>query len=283
VVSIPSTVPNQRAAILKLLDDDDESTVTLVQRKLAEIESLTGLRELRSLAGGLAARHLDGLIAEISGRQANADFLTLCANFGEYGNLEEASWKLAATFLPEEDFRAQRQMLDQWGQTVAARLATVLSRADRIRILADFLGRELRLRGNEKDYYNLENSLLPRVIDTRLGIPITLSLVYILVGNRAGLQIDGVGLPGHFLARYEDIFFDPFNGGRRIGIDECSALLEQQNLVLTPKHLLPTTPKQMLIRTLTNISFVAEQADPSLASRVATWLDALRNGTEQPE
>ena len=274
---------NQRSAILRLLDDDDASTVSLVQRKLAEVESLPGLRELRAVAAGRAASHLDSLIAEISSRQADTDFLELCTGFGEHGDLEEANWKLAATFFPGEDFQEQRQMLDRWGDIVIGRLATVISRNDRITVLSEFLGRELRLRGNDGDYYNLDNSLLPRVIDSRLGIPMTLSLIYIFVGRRAGLKIDGVGLPGHFLARHEDIFFDPFHGGRRVGVEECAALMEQQNLVLTPRHLLPTTPLQMLVRTLTNISFIAEQTDPSLAARVSTWLDALKQGVERHE
>ena len=269
-------MPDQRSAILRLLDDDDAPTVTLVQRKLAETETLQSLRDLRGMASGRAATHLDSLIREVGLREAELEFQRLCQGFGEYGDLEEANWLLAATFSPEQNFRAQRRLLDQWGAEVAARLGRVITRAERVRVLSDFLGREMRLRGNDDDYYNLDNSLLPRVIEKRLGIPITLSLVYVLVGRRAGLSVDGVGLPGHFLARHEDVFFDPFHGGRRITLEECSALMEKQNLVLTPQHLLPTTPRQMLIRTLTNINFIAEQSDPALAVRVTGWLDTLR-------
>src|SRR5262249_16530339 len=155
---------------------------------------------------------------------------------------------------------------DRWGAQLATRLTGALSRTERIRIMAEFLALELRLRGNDQDYYNIENSLLPRVIERRLGIPISLSLLYILFGKRAGLTIEGVGLPGHFRARHEDVFFDPFHGGARVGIEECARLMEQQNLVLTPQHLLPTTPRQMLTRILTNIHMIAEQLDPPLAA-----------------
>ncbi len=279
----PTLTPNRRAAILRLLGDDDEDTAGLVQRKLAEIESPDGLRELRALAMGRAANRLDRLIAEVAGREADAAFLAHCAAFGEFGDIEEASWLLASAFLPDEQFIVQRRMLDDWGARVASRLSGALDRSARVRVIAEFLGREMRLRGNEGEYYSLENSLLPRVIDTRLGIPITLSLVYILVGKRAGLAIDGVGLPGHFLVRHEDVFFDPFHGGHRVGVEECAALMEQQNLVLTPRHLLPTTPRQMLLRTLTNINFVAEQTDPPLAARTGLWLEALRQDSDERE
>ena len=271
---------NQRSAILRLLEDDDDATVTLVRRQLAETESLPGLRELRASARGRAAQHLDTLISEIASREADTAFSETCANFGEHGNIEEASWQLAATFYPGQDFRGQRRVLDQWGAEVASRMTGLLTRGQRIGILSEYLGLAVRLRGNDDDYYNIDNSLLPRVIETRLGIPITLSLVYILVGRRAGVAIDGVGLPGHFLARHEDVFFDPFHGGRRVGVEECAKLMEQQNLVLTPQHLLPTTPRQMLIRTLTNIHYIAEQHDPPLATRTAAWLEDLRRGNE---
>lgn len=269
-------MPDQRAAILRLLDDDDVSTVTLVQMKLAETETVERLRAWRAEASGRAAAHLDEIISEIAQRQADTSFSEECRFFGEQGDLETASWKLAAAFAPGENFDRDRALLDDWGEEVSRRMSGVLTKADRVRVLAEFLGREMRLRGNDDDYYSIDNSLLPRVVETRLGIPISLTLVYMLVAKRAGLQVDGVGLPGHFLARHEDIFFDPFHGGRRIGLDECGALMEQQNLVLTPAHLQPTTPRQMLVRMLTNIYFIAEQGDPPLAAKISEWMDLLR-------
>jgi len=122
---------------------------------------------------------------------------------------------------------------------------------------------------------NINNSLLPEVIDSRLGMPITLSLVYIFVGHRCGLEFSGVGLPGHFLIRHREHFFDPFHGGRRIGLAECRALVEQQSLELTASHLEATTERQMLIRTLTNIHALAAERDPELGSKVRMWAGIL--------
>jgi hypothetical protein len=271
-------MPDQRTAILRLLDDDDAETIALMQRKLSEIETLDGLRELRADASGRAAEHLDEVIRELAQGKADTAFSELCARFGEHGDLEQASWLLAATFAPVENFEPIRAVLDLWGFEVTRRLTGVLTKADRVRVLAEFLGRDMRLRGNDDDYYQIDNSLLPRVLETKLGIPISLALVYMLVAKRAGFQVDGVGLPGHFLARHEDVFFDPFHGGRRVSLEECAALLEQQNLALTPAHLMPTTSRQVLIRMLTNIFFIAEQRDPVLGEKVSVWLEALRNG-----
>ncbi len=271
-----STFGDQSAAILRLLDDDDLATVTLVQQKLAESHTLAALRELRTSAQGRAVDHLDVLILEIAQESADRQFTELCRNFSEHGDLEKATWSLAAVFYPDEDFARYKELLETWGREVAGRCSEALGKAERVQVLSDFLGREMRLRGNDGDYYAVENSILPRVLDTRLGIPISLTLIYILVGKRAGVQVDGVGLPGHFLARHEDVFFDPFHAGRRVGLEECAALLENQNLVLTPQHLSATTPRQVLVRILTNLYFILEKSDPPLAMQVDEWNDILR-------
>lgn len=268
----------QRSALLRLLDDEDTATVALVKAQLAAggSEMIAVLRELDAEASPSASFHLRDVIAEIEERTAEMQFVELCRTFGEHGDIERAAWILASVLLPGEDFSEARQTLDEWGEEVQRRLVKANTPLDRVETLAEFLNLEQRLRGNDDDYYNLRNSMLPAVIDSRLGMPISLSLVYMLVGKRAGLTVEGVGLPGHFIVRHDGVFFDPFHGGRRVGLDECKALLEQQNLTLLPQHLAPTTPRQMLIRMLTNIYYIADQNDPPLAARVSEWITLVR-------
>lgn len=271
----------QHHAILRLLQDDDAPTVGLVKAQLASggARALRELEALLALADSKAARHVRDVIAEIEETQADAIFTDLCATFDDASNLEEACWRLAATFSPAADFAHARDTLDAWGAEVARRLVKAENAIDRIETVAEFLSFEARLRGNERNYYDIDNSLLPTVIETRAGIPITLSLIYMLVGKRAGLKIDGIGLPGHFLVRHADIFVDPFHGGRRVGLNDCRDLLATQNISLLPEHLVTATPKQMLARMLANILHIAEQSDPPLAAKVSGWLDALRTPT----
>jgi regulator of sirC expression with transglutaminase-like and TPR domain len=266
----------QANAILRLLDDDEPGTVALVKAKLEEIAPLPELRHLRATAEGRAARHLDELIAELAQRGADGAFTAFLRELPEEVDLERASWLFARTFPPHDDFPFQRRALDEWGERFQMALSGAITAEDRVNRLVKFLSTEIGLRGNEQDYYNVNNSLLPRVIDSRRGIPISLALVYMLVARRAGVWVDGVSLPGHFVVRHENIFFDPFHNGKRIGLEECAALLEQQNLVLTPQHLQPTTPRQMLVRMLTNVYYVGEQSDPPLASKVGGWIGLLR-------
>ena len=272
----------QHAALLRLLADDDQATVALVKAQLANSgpEVLDDLREIEAVADVLAAFHLRDVIAEIEEHSAERIFAERCARFGENGDLEEAAWRLTAVLLPGEDDTEARALLDEWGREVERRLRKAATALDRVETLAEFLNYDQKLRGNDGHYYDLRNSLLPSVIESRLGIPISLALVYMLVAKRAGLHVDGIGLPGHFVVRHEEIFFDPFHGGRRIGLEECKVLLAAQNLTLLPQHLIPATPAQMLVRMLTNIRYIAEPTDPPLAAKVAEWIEAVRRSAK---
>ena len=202
----------QRDALLRLLHDDDPATLLLLKGQLAARgpSAIPEFRALLTATDPVAARHLRDVIAEIEAREADAVFGKTCADFGPESDLENAAWQLAATFLPGENFAPQRALLDAWGAEVARRFRKAESDLDRIEMLVEYLGDEVGLCGNVADYNNLNNSLLPEVIDTRLGIPISLSLIYILVGKRAGIPISGAGLPGHFLIRHGQNFSTRF-------------------------------------------------------------------------
>jgi regulator of sirC expression with transglutaminase-like and TPR domain len=101
----------------------------------------------------------------------------------------------------------------------------------RARGLCRYLFHDCGFRGNVQDYYDPRNSYLNEVLDRRTGLPITLSGVAIAVGTRAGLEVAGVGLPGHFIAKAvaggEEVLFDPFHGGRLLTRADCEVLVEQ--------------------------------------------------------
>jgi regulator of sirC expression with transglutaminase-like and TPR domain len=269
----------QRDAVLRLLGDDDSATRELVKCQLvrAGVAVLPELRTLLAGADGTAARALREMIGGLEREAADLAFGGLCERFTE-ADLEEGAWQLAATFLPGDGFPAQRARLDHWAMEVARRFRKAPTEVDRLETLVEYLGDEVRLRGNEEDYYNINNSLLPEVIDSRLGNPITLSLIYLFVARRCGVPLAGVGLPGHFIVRCREHFFDPFHRGRRIGLAECRALVEQQNLELTARHLEPATGRQMLLRMLTNIHALAAERDAELGGKVRTWAGILYAG-----
>lgn len=117
--------------------------------------------------------------------------------------------------------------------------------------------------GNTKDYYDPRNSLLPHVLTRRVGIPITLAVLSIEVGRRAGVELEGVGMPGHFLVRPTgtETLLDVFDGGRELGMDECEALFRGASGIgpevpFGPHLLTPTSTRAILARMLENLRLV---------------------------
>jgi regulator of sirC expression with transglutaminase-like and TPR domain len=116
-------------------------------------------------------------------------------------------------------------------------------------------------RGNTDDYYDPRNSFLNEVLDRKLGIPITLSLVYMEVARRVGFPLVGVGMPGHFLLKHYDVegrslLIDPFDAGAIVSAYECRARFEgvhQGQLEWKPEYLVTVSSRQMLTRILNNL------------------------------
>ncbi len=269
----------QKEAIVRLLRDDDPKTVRLVKQQLAQHGSggIGDLRDLLLVDDETVTRHVREVIAEIDSRAASDEMSRLCSHFTDDGDLEAANWLLARAFLPGVDVPAAVSELDQW----ASRLTLIgqpLSAEERVRLLSVFLGERLGFRGNTDDYYNAANSLLPCVLETKLGIPITLVVIYMLVGRRCGVRIEGLNFPGHFLARHGGVLFDPFERGRIIGIPECRQILARQKLELQPDHLAAASSRVMLRRILANLLYAFQNAgEVEKTANVTRWIHALED------
>jgi len=153
------------------------------------------------------------------------------------------------------------QQLDAIAGTVRLRLEDLTQPHEVIAALNAYLFTELGFRGNVADYHNPANSFLDRVLETRTGLPIVLSVIYMEVGWRLGLPISGVALPGHFITRYstcnEEIFVDPFNGGRLWSWSECEQQVSTAYGGATPtlmqQVMEPPSKRAILSRMLRNL------------------------------
>jgi regulator of sirC expression with transglutaminase-like and TPR domain len=182
-------------------------------------------------------------------------------------DLAHAALLVAAEERPGTDVDGYRARLLELGLAARARVAA--SAGDPVGALNRFVFEEAGFRGNQEDYYDARNSLLSCVIDERRGIPITLSVVYMELGRRAGLEVEGVGLPGHFVARVRanvegrevTTLVDPFNR-RRIDRDDCQQLLDSLyggQIALAEEHLCASQPREILARLLRNLKSVYAQ------------------------
>lgn len=145
----------------------------------------------------------------------------------------------------------------------AAGLSSTNEDMEKLHALNIVLFEQERFRGNRSHYYDPQNSFLNRVLDRRLGIPLTLSLLYIEIGKRLGLHIEGVGMPFHFIVRCTiqetSIYIDPYEKGKFLSEEDCRQRLAQvfkNESDLDPRWLEPLSQKQLLIRMLTNLKHI---------------------------
>ncbi|MFN8523586.1 MAG: transglutaminase-like domain-containing protein [Chloroflexota bacterium] len=195
-------------------------------------------------------------------------------------DLGSAAFALAALEYPDLDVAVQVQRLDR----LAGEASRVLRATDPPRRHVAAINRvlfdEYGLRGNRDDYYDPRNSYLNEVLDRRLGIPITLSVIYMEVGRRLGLTLRGVGLPGHFLVRVatadEPLLVDPFGGGRLLDTEDCAALLRDvhgSEARLDPAMLRSVGTRAILYRMVTNLKLIYGRRQD--LARAIRCLDAL--------
>ena len=181
----------------------------------------------------------------------------------EPGALAEAALLIAAEEYPALDVAAWLARLDALGARARERVPPRGDADQTAAALTRLLVEDYGLRGNDADYYDPRNSFLNEVLERRLGIPLTLSLVYMEVGARAGVAVRGVGLPGHFVVRLERgetvRLLDPFNGGGPLDEADCRRLVERLGggrLRFEPAHLRAVSARAILIRMLATLKGV---------------------------
>lgn len=276
---------SQCDALARLFRDDDPATIGLVKEQLIiKGESVVpDLRDLVNADSAIVAAHAQDVLHSIAGKKSASDLETLLK--GEAPPpLEKTCWLLSSALMPWVDTEECTFRLDQWGSEVAKRLATLEKDPgdpEVVSLLTGYLHMELGFDGNSEDYYNHENSLLPTVMENRRGLPLTLTLIYRFVAERAGLAVEGVNLPGHFIARLGTVFFDPFHGGRILSIDDCADILARQGMELTDEHLETPGAREVTARMIANLSH-AYGVEDSLWQKGLTghWL-GLVTGAEQ--
>ena len=177
-------------------------------------------------------------------------------------DLARAALAIAHEEYPSLDEADYLRKLDEIAAQVMRSLPPGALPERRVGRLNLVLFRELGFRGNDSDYYDPRNSFLNEVLDRRVGIPITLSVVYLEVARRCGLAAQGVSFPGHFLCKVPldegELIVDPFHRGRLLGRDDLQKLLESnsRDARLSARHLRPASGRDILARMLHNLRAV---------------------------
>jgi len=194
------------------------------------------------------------------------DVTQLRARFAELAAAPDAALdlgELAALIGSEEDppvdVEAVLAGLDELAAGLAPRLRGIGKPRERVDLVLAYLVRELGFRGDDTEYDDPRNSCLHAVLERRVGLPITLSVLLMEVGQRVGVPVVGVGLPAHFLALAPElpgVFIDMFHGGRLLSEHECKNLLRQKTgggVEFDREMLRPVSTRQILLRMLQNL------------------------------
>ena len=205
-------------------------------------------------------------------------------------NLARAALLMCVFEYPDLDVPAYLNRIDR----LAVSAGPVMSSADVPALaLAQFLFRRMGFTGDQDNYHDPRNSFLNQVLDRRTGIPITLSVLYVEVARRLGVQAQGVGLPGHFIVRAtldespgtpepEVIYLDPFHGGALLDENDCRERVNSitgGKLPFTPEFLRPVGSHYILLRMLNNLkNSYAGAKDLERALRVVERLLVLKPG-----
>lgn len=195
----------------------------------------------------------------MQGSNGLSEFSTIVTR--EDFTLDQAALLIGSWDYPQRDLDTYRNLLDDIARRAAPEVARAPSGIARARAISDCLFDRLGFAGNTSDYYDPRNSFLCDVLDRRMGIPITLSVVYLEVARRVGVLAQGVNFPGHFLVRVaiEDawLYIDPFTGGRSLTSADLEALLKKTttpDAVLEPSVIAAASKRQILSRMLVNLA-----------------------------
>ncbi len=276
--------------LVSLLDDEDPRSLTLVRQRLldAGAAALPFLEEARAASEPALAARFSEMAAELRFQDMRREFSELAAE--RVPDLENGALLLSRFGSPRAEPAVYRAWLDRVAADAADEIPEDAGTSEAVRRLASHLFQTMRFAGNETNYYDPDNSCLSRVIDTRRGIPVTLSVLFLLLAKRLKIPAYGVGTPGHFLIGYredgEAHYLDPFRQGRRMAPAEVRRMLVRNGYEYKPAYLRPCGPREILVRMMRNLLSIyqktgaAERAE-RLSSLVEIMVTGLSGGAPE--
>ncbi len=273
---------SRKQALLMLLADDDPAVYHDIRQKIISIgpSTVDWLRPYTLSRDPALRRRTQEIVLKFDRQAADTHFLGFCLKHGQELDLEQGAWLLAQTEYPDINVQGYQALLDSYAADLQDRLQSLTEPEDILSEVNRYLFDDLGFAGNEEEYYDPENSYLNRVVDRRTGNPINLCLVYLLIARRLRLPVTGIGLPGHFICRYQssagEFYIDAFNRGKLLTKADCIQYLLQGNYSVRDDYLAPVTSRRLLLRVCGNLHQIYLHLENSdSATRLQRYLVAL--------
>jgi regulator of sirC expression with transglutaminase-like and TPR domain len=253
------TLPaGEKEALLGLLDDPSPTVrrALLARFSAHGAVAATLLQEIAHRSNRVLARHAAWFIDELKLTDPVSEFRSFIRSLNY--ELETGALLLARTVTPLLDITECRAGFDEMAARCRELISEPSTNREKCRVINRVLFHEWGFRGNVEQYTDPMNSFIDKVLMRRKGIPISLSVLYLLVAERLGIPLEPVGLPGHFVVGcYADeapFFIDPFDQGLFRDADEVFALLRSNHISPKPSDLAPTTVREVLSRSCRNLA-----------------------------
>ncbi len=264
----PSSQPPQISSLIRLLDDRDAFVTDRVGDRLVELgEEAVPFLEIASRGENqtLKSRALE-ILDRIAPRQLAEGFRALARTHPDKDiDLEQGVILLMQFGRPSASPDDVHQQLDQLAEGLAPDIMPDATATKTLAILTDYLFQKKGFHGNQDNYTDPDNSYIDTVLKNKTGLPIALSILCILVGQRLHLPIVGIGLPYHFIAKYnsatEPILFDPFHRGRILTPEKCSEMVQGFGIKFEEHYLFPVTHREILTRMIQNLIIAYQKSD----------------------
>jgi regulator of sirC expression with transglutaminase-like and TPR domain len=205
-------------------------------------------------------------------------------------DLARAALIVAAENDPLLDVDDEMAKLDRWAEELSRRIDPQWNSLQRLARLRTFMYEELGFKGDVQGYYSPANSLLHSVMSRRLGIPLTLSIVFMEIGWRIGVPFEGVGFPGHFLVRLTgepgDLLLDPYDHGGSVHEEDCRRMIELTSggtVPYDPSMIRSLGKRAMIARLLFNLKVACLKASDDTGALAAVERLLLLHPDDPPE
>jgi len=272
------------AVLVTFLADSNEKTVGLAKAQLKEIlRQNPAYRDLVSNPPDPSIAPQAKVFLEETRLEELKDAFRELAAQGKSLDLEQGTVLLAQSAYPALHPQIIPRSLDRMADEIDKELdAQEASSSREVMILRRYMFDRQGFTGNERNYYDPDNSFLNRVLEKKTGIPITLSCVYLFLAKRLELPAYGVGLPGHFIIGHKTspgiIYLDPFNRGRILTRQDCIEVVRQRGMSFQEAFLAPTPHHQILTRMIANlVNVYTEQRQPERAQWLTQILALFEN------
>ena len=281
-------------SLVSLLDDPDVRVASAVEHRLrARGESMLHplLDFIDISADDLAKSRATVIAQEINEKMLVEGFENLRHKFEERkrGALEEGVFLIARYGYPRLDTEYYKAELDALAGMLHDRVKGIHSPAEVLASANDFFFKTRGFKGNHEQFLEADNSYINQVLDRRLGIPISLAVLYVLIaGHRLGLPFTGVSTPGHFLIRYdgiqgEPLFVDAYNNGLILREKDIKKFLITSGLPYYESFIRPASPRMILLRMIRNLIVLFHEKKDKESQKTFERFQSALLGKQQEE